>query len=822
MKLVCPCVVCLGAVLALPSVALSEDAAVAEDSKPPGGRGAAKGEAPSGARYSDVELIRDKWGIPHVFADTDEGAMYGLGYAAAEERGFQMHYCLRIIQGRLAELIGEAPKIRRRETAVDNDRKMRTFGFARAAAAAAANLDADSKRLLRAYCDGVNAYFRTTDKRKLHPLFAKLHMSPEPWRAEDCIVSWWHLGQFFATDGTRDLIAWRNATGRAGPARGGGRGQLPRPKPTALWTDDSAAVVQRHDVSDEWVGRTEALLRRYGLDKQLAPAGRPSGPKFSHAWVVGGKKTTTGAAVLVSDPQTPVRNPSLWHEFHVCGKTFNARGVGVPGSPGILIGFNKHVAWGVTALGSDQADLFRLRTDPKRPDQYFFDGRWRRMSVDRQRIRVAGGAPVPIVIRRTHFGPVVTDFAFARPGDPQVALKRVPICQTDGETIQGLFAMMRSRGAAEFYRALAGWRFPSANIVFGDGRGSIGYSVVAATPVRSASAVHGSRAAMDGTASKHDWQGYVPHELLPHVLDPAAGWLASGNHRPIASFYRIPIGISTGAGGHSLRSWRLYELLGARDRFRPEDVLAVHYDTVNPARRDIVRLGYHLRDVLKQPLSEDAAAALKHLDRWYRAGAPSDLATPGAEVAMGIGTFFRFVATPLADRHGGGESGLCRFLRDVGRRIAKDPEAPLDRQERQFVDNALAAAWRSAGGRQRGAPARWNAQARRQVTGRKLGWFESLDGFAGLDADGDLTCPPITCIDGGTIKSQAAQSYTQFVPLHDVDAAMSVLPPGHSDRRDDPRRASTMKLWETGRLHPAPLSRKAVERIAADRRALPN
>ena len=142
------------------------------------------------------------WGIPHLFSDTDAGAMYGLGYATAEERGFQMTYSLRIIQGRLAEVIGDRPQGRRKETAVDHDRKMRTFGWGRAAARTAANLDSGTLQLLQAYCEGVNDSFA---KKKIaatwHPLFKKFEVTPEPWTPADCLVSWWHLAQFFATDG---------------------------------------------------------------------------------------------------------------------------------------------------------------------------------------------------------------------------------------------------------------------------------------------------------------------------------------------------------------------------------------------------------------------------------------------------------------------------------------------------------------------------------------------------------------------------------------------------------------------------------------------
>jgi len=749
--------------------------------------------------YGKIELVRDRWGIAHVFSETDEGAMYGLGWACAGERGFQMHYALRIIQGRLAEVIGEAKKVRRRETAVQNDRKMRTFGFYRAAKRVAGALDGDTRRMLDAYCEGVNDYFAAHAGRA-HPLFAKLGLRPEPWTAADCIASWWHLAQFFATDGTRELLHWRNVTGRGPAARRG----MPQPTPGPLWRDEASAVVQREDVSDDWIRRTEQFLQKHGFPPPEPQGAPPAGPKFSHAWVVGGRRTTTGSAVLVSDPQTPVRNPSLWQEFHVCGKTFNARGIGVPGSPGILLGFNRHVAWGVTALGADQADLFRLKTDPKRPDEYCVDGQWWKMDVRRETVRVKGGRDREITVRETCFGPVVNEFAFARPDDPPVALKRVPICQTRTETIQALFAMMRAGTAGQFNDALAGWHFPSCNMLFGDGKGNIGYRLLAAVPVRSPQDEHGGRAAQDGSTAKSDWQGWVPHDLKPHVMNPKRGWIASGNHCPVGSFYRIPLGISTGSMGHTIRSWRLYELLGAKERFRPEEVLAVHYDCVNPARREIVRIGYHLRDVLKRTLSPDAAAALKHLEPWYRGGCRSEMSLLGTPTAMEISTFFRFVATRLALKYGGGYSGLARFLRDVDRRLAADPKAAIDPLEQAFVDNALATAWRAGAGRRNGT-----RRGRQQ-----LGWFDSLDGFGSIDASGDVTAPPLAVTDGHTIRSQQAQSYTQYVPLHDPDAAMSILPVGHSDRADSPYRTSTMKLWETGKLHPAPVSRAAVDKIA--------
>ncbi|MHC4399882.1 MAG: penicillin acylase family protein [Planctomycetota bacterium] len=793
--------------------------------------------------YGKVELIRDQWGVPHVLAETDAGAMYGLGYATAEDRGFQMHYNLRIIQGRLAEVVGEVKKLRRDDTSIQNDRKMRTFGFYRAAKQVAESLDDQTLALLEAYSRGVNDYFEK-NRQKRNPTFDEVGLAVEPWTPADSIVSWWHLAQFFATDGTRDLLHWRNLT-QGGPqgrgpaaARGGARRGAPgaarrgrdlprgRPQPTGdikqLPPDDSTAVVQREDVTDAWLRRCAAFLREHGFEVDVAARGgqRPAGPKFSHAWVAGGKATGTGAAVLVSEPRTPVANPSLLYEFHVQGKSFNARGIGVAGSPVVLIGWNPHVAWGMTALGADQADLFRLETDAEHPDQYQFDGQWRPIEVIREEIRVKGGRPRPLEIRQTHFGPIVNEFAFSRPGDPPVAMKRIPICETGRETIAGALAMLRARNVDELHKALAGWRFPTANVVFGDDQGDVGFSLAGALPLRSPLAPEGGSAAHDGSASKFDWRAIVPHDLMPHVIRPKRGYLFSANHRPIGAFYPISLAIRTGSAGDTLRSWRLRELMTAQDDLSPEYLLKMHYDTVNPARREIVRIGLHLRDVLERDLSPAAVQALARLEDWHEQGGPCDLKVPGAEVAVEINTLFRFVNAELALVYGGGESGLSYAMKTVAKRLDEDPEAEIRPLEQQFVDQALAAAWNEAQRKYGRNPNGWNRQARRMVTDRTLGFFTSLDGFPSLDEAHDLSFPPLYCLDGATILSQTAQAYSQWVPLGDVDTARSNLPVGPSERLDSPMRTVNFDTWASADLHPAPISRDGVERYAQSRATL--
>ncbi len=773
-----------------------------------------------------VELLRDRWGVPHVFADTDAGAMYGLGYATAQDRAFQMYYNLRIIQGRLAELVGDmkvgvsrqSPE--GRTSALRSDIQMRTIGYWPAAQETARQLDPETRQFLEAYSRGVNDYIGGHPKELLY-LFEKYDLQPEPWTPAACVASWWRLGLFFAGDGLREMMPYyeiKEGTTkvRQFAARDGAMAAR------GMHVRDDASVIQRGDVSEAWVQQVLDYATGHNLMRKVdvpATEGRP-GPRFSHAWVIGGKKTTTGSAVLISDPQTPVRNPSLWYEFHLSGKTFNARGLGVAGSPNILIGFTPNVAWGLTALGADQADLFVLKTDPNHPNQYLLDGQWRQMEVRTETIQIKDGEPRTLVCRRTHFGPVVTSIAMGvRRGD-EVALKRIPLCEPQRDTSRGILDMMRARDVPEFQQALGGWTFPSANCVFGDRQGNIGYKTILRLPVRSSRALLDDRAAHEGWDSANDWQGFLPHELLPQVINPEQGWLVSANHRPIASFYPVSLGISTGSAGDTDRSWRLKERVRSKEgKFTPEEVLDIHYDTVASIKRDLVKLGYHLRDVQKYSLEEETLLALKYLESWQAAGSRLEMSIKGTEILNLMPMAFRqnFAA---AVTYGGGLSGLCNMLQTLDARIAADPKAALTEEEADYVNLIVRAAWRYGKANYGDDPNQWNERGKKALLETKLPYMSTLDGFGSLDSEKDLTLPALRCTDGGTILSQAAQSYTQFVRLDDADKSMSILPIGQSEHPDSPYRLSNYDLWGQGQLHPAPLSRQAVDRLAESRTTL--
>jgi hypothetical protein len=206
----------------------------------------------------------------------------------------------------------------------------------------------------------------------------------------------------------------------------------------------------------------------------------------------------------------------------------------------------------------------------------------------------------------------------------------------------------------------------------------------------------------------------------------------------------------------------------------------------------------------------------------YAAGARSRSDVPGDEVAMGIDTMFRFVNTELAFVYGGGESGLSHFLKTVGRRLDQDPQADINAMEQRYVDRLLAQAWTGTARTRGRGDGRQAAERGREpvANSRKLGFCESLDGFPSVDPALDLPVPHLACTDGATVFSQGAQAYVQWVPLHDVDGAKSLLPPGQSERPDSPTRTINMEGWGKGELHAAPITRPAIEAVVESRKTL--
>lgn len=744
----------------------------------------------------DVLLVRDLSGTPHVYASTDEGAYFGAGYAAAQDRFFQMSLRRLIYQGRVAEFLGPGT-VGNVDKHVESDRKFRILGVERYARGAVINMDAETRDLLQAYADGVNAAIAAPDFTP-HPFFAQEGVPLEPWTAKDCVGVWYVLGQFFQPSGLdeakrlhdfEDLIAQGYTVQEAIDELTGD-----------IQCDEEAAAVLQSDVPAATQQAMQDFATQYGLSGGNCPTGTADF-KFSHAWAVAGNRTTTGRAALVGDPRVTVYAPNFFYEFSMQGATFATSGCGFAGTPNLLVGRTAHTAWSPTAIGTDMADLYEITTDPlNHPGQYFVDGAWKNFRFDvTETILVEGRASETVQYRSTEFGPLVTALAADVEAGEEFALKQIPLSVQGPDAATGFLAMMRAQNVQELFAGAGQWLFPSVNLILADAQGEVGYVANGGLPVRNPAAILPGIMAQDGTSSANHWPTLVPQELKPHVFNPAQGFVYSANHMPVGAWYPIPVRYGQGSHGDGSRSRRLRERLQARAQFTPQDVYDIHFDVTNPARRDFVYLGLYLRDRQGYPLSQAALDALTHLQPWFTAGATMDNQHYATFLASRMNLMFRVSNVgQLAEIFGGGENGLHLFQKTMVDKARTSQN--LSTLEADYIDKVLRDAYNLAIGQ---APVnRWQQEYLENAQNFEAPVWISLHGFPSLDPQTTWS-GFVTTGDGGTLLSPRGQSYTQFVEVG-TQRAQSILPPGIAEI--GPHAFDQQAAWEQELLKDAPWS----------------
>jgi len=757
-----------------------------------------------------VSLVRDTFGTPHVFAATDAGAYFGAGYAAAEDRLFQMCWTRLMVQGRVAEFFGAGaitgPGGSTLEKHVVHDIEARLIGWHAHAQRAADGIDPAMRELLDAYAAGVNRYMQLP-AAGTHPFFAQLGIPLEPWTAADCIGVWLRFGRHFGSDGLKEAQLRKEwelllADPQLTPEQRLDLLLGPR------LCDDEAATVQQSDVPAATVAALIAYALQNGLpsnDPNCTPA--LDGPKFSQAWAVSGARTTTGRAALVGDPRIDLSVPGALYEWSMQGASFSVRGAGVAGSPNLISGSSASLAWSPTASGLDQADLFKLLTDPQsHPGQYLLDGVWTDFSdLSNQLVLVKGSTPRPLASSSSVFGPVVSaSVKGAQPGE-HYALRRVPLDDPTRDSSSAFVALYRAANLDSGFAALAEWRFPSANLIFADAGGRIGYALVGDIPMRNPALELAGVIAQDGSSLSSDWREMLPHALRPHVLDPASGQLLSANQRPVGSWFPVPILLGSFSGGDTFRALRLRELFAqAAPQVHPQAVFDMHHDIVQPVRRDIARLGAWLRDNgFNAGLSARSQSALALLDPWLQSGAPMDGLTPGSVLAAQFEIGFRpdLVGDVLVARYGGGENGLLLMSKTLIAGIQASPALVPGIEEQLWVDDVLADAWSVLSGL--GPPASWPAWYRNAALDVDLPLWQSLEGFESLLPGAAVPAGLMRSVDAGTLLSPLGMVYTQLVSPGDGDGARSALPVGASEA-NGPHQLDQLPLWIGEQFKPSP------------------
>jgi len=493
-----------------------------------------------------VEVLRDRWGVPHIFAHSEEDLFFAQGYVTAQDRLWQMELGRRAARGTLAEVLGEE--------AVPGDRLARTLGFARAADLEWAGLDADVRGALEAYARGVNA-FLTTPGQRLPFEFILKGAAPAPWQPQDSLA--WARLLAWCLDGD-----WQQEVMRARlvQAVGAARAAELDPALTGLGTAP-ADLGYLAALSEETLLEAGARVWPW--------AGGLSGT----SWAVGGAKTASGAPILASAPQLPPQMPSPWYEVHLVGGRYDVIGAGLPGLPGVAMGRNRSIVWGLGKAAADTMDLYVERVRPGDRPQAEYEGGWEAMGAVEEQISVRGQAePLRITVYTTRHGPLITPLESS--GAAQVALR----WSGDGRPaalVQGTLAVGRAAGWPEFEAALQEWGAPALILPYGDAQGSVGYACTGAVPERPGA---GGALPVPGWAAGYEWGRLATAEELPKELRPAGSTLV------------VTGGVATPPGwpeqtwddARTAAAARIIELLGTNELLTAEAAQTIQCDDRAP------------------------------------------------------------------------------------------------------------------------------------------------------------------------------------------------------------------------------------------------
>lgn len=555
-----------------------------------------------------AEILRDRYGVPHIRAASALDAVYALGFAHAQDRLWQMEVNRRIAAGRLSEAFGAS--------ALDTDRFLRTLGIRRIAEATFANLNGETRAALEAYAAGVNAFLAT----RTGPLpveFILTGVRPENWTPADSIA--WVK-----------MMAW-DLSGN--------------------WTREvlRARLVQRLDVKQvseflpPYPGDAPiALPNLAGLYEKItpqlerlaaaAPEPLPRGAG-SNNWVVSGQRTASGKPLLANDPHLGLSVPSLWYFAHLDAPDLKAIGATLPGVPMIVLGRNTRIAWGFTNTGPDTQDLFIEKIDPADAGRYIAPDGSRPFTTREERIRVKGADDVVITVRETRHGPVVSDVleparAIAPEGHA-IAFAWTAL-SADDLTMQAGLALARAGNWLQFLAAARNFHAPQQNVVYADVEGNIGFVAPGRVPIRRADNDIKGLAPSPGWDARYDWQGFIPFDELPMAFNPPKGRVVTANNKIVPAAYRHFI---TSEWTEPYRARRIEQLLAARDAHSVQSFVDLQGDTRSLMVDDL--LPFLLAAPVAGARAEEALAMVRAWDRDMRGQRPEPLIVQAWLAALG-------------------------------------------------------------------------------------------------------------------------------------------------------------------------------------------
>lgn len=763
-----------------------------------------------------VTITRDARGIPVIEASTAHDLFLAQGYVHAQDRFWQMDVWRHIGAGRLAEMFGESQ--------VETDAFLRTLGFERIATEEYANATQQMRSALDAYAAGVNAYLAERPGGPALSLeYAVLGLQNGAYRPAEWTpvhsLTWakvmaWDLRSNLNDEIDRGIIAGIvgvERTEQLYPAFPDEHAVIVASGPT-----DTAAATRA-------VPEAGPALARAAANLSAADLGRPFEGIGSNNWVVDGSRTASGAPLLANDPHLGIQMPSIWYEVGLwCTERtddcpFRVSGFSFPGAPGVIVGHNERIAWGVTNLAPDTMDLFIERTDGD--GRYEVDGEWVEFDTRSETIEVAGGDDVELEIRTTRHGPVISGRFGALddldgggvelPDDHEIALQWQAL--EPSTLFEAILAINLAEDWTDFREAAAMFDIAPQNLVYADVDGHIGYQATGEIPIRRAG---DGRYPVPGWTSEFEWEGLIPADQLPYIADPDSGMIVTANQPVLASDADLFIGIDHAYG---FRSHRITELLEGLSGATVADMVAIQMDNHDASATFVVPA------VIALDAADPAVGAVQDiLGAWASGPDPHQMSADSSGAAVYAAVWRHLLALTFDDELPEDQRarGNGRYFETV-RQLLADPTDPwwddVTTAETETADTILAQAAQAAHAELTDLlgddPAQWRwgdlhvTSFENQTLGQSgIGPIESLfNRVAPPGVGGGAAIPNATSwVAPEGYDTLAIPSMRMVVDLADLGASVTINSTGQSGHAFHRHYADQIRAWVDGTTGPMP------------------
>lgn len=504
-----------------------------------------------------VEIIRDKFGVPQIYAKNYKDLLFSQGYVHAQDRLWQMEIDRRLCKGTFSEFIGSAT--------IDLDRYMRTIGLYRGAVQSYEILDPTTKEYLNAYASGVNAFINSS-KNHLPIEYTIFGFKPEPWTPIDTIA-WTNMLSLQMGLNFNLEILYAEVLSKLGIDRAKQLFPSPSENTPPIISSQTELYQSFKSIENNNDNDFSIVAGRFG--KSFSNWG-------SNNWVVDKNHSESSSAFLCDDTHLGLMMPSAWYENGLHCGDYDCIGFSLPGVPYIIMGHNNYIAWGITNLDPDVQDLYIEKLDnSKEPTTYEYKGKKLNIEVINENIPVKGGDSVNLKIYFTVHGPIINNiFKGLKEAEP-TALRWT--LYEGSEAFKSLILLNHAKNWDEFKKSLIHWDTLSQNFVYADVKGNIGYQAAGKIPIRNKN--HKGNLPVPGWSGEYEWLGYIPFEKLPSIYNPSKGIIATANNRVMDNYpYQI---CSEHFSGYRIQ--QIDKLLNSKEKFSIKDMQKFQTDVYSLA-----------------------------------------------------------------------------------------------------------------------------------------------------------------------------------------------------------------------------------------------